>query len=198
MQAAGYVLVGGNSSRMGRNKAFLPGQFRYVLDDVAETVKAATGNVTLIGNPSLYHELSYPCIPDFRPGMGPLSGLEAALVSSGSDLNLILACDMPAIDPAHLRSLLEQARVSKAACAATKDVAERVHPLCAVYKKECLPVIQCRLEEKRLSLKGLLEEVATEYICLPSAIENINTPQDWTRWDSKQRKQAHGRWQLLT
>jgi molybdopterin-guanine dinucleotide biosynthesis protein A len=196
MQAAGYVLVGGNSSRMGRNKAFLPGQFRYVLDDIADSVKAAAGNVTLIGDPSCYHDLGYPCIPDLRRGLGPLSGLEAALVSSHNDLNLILACDIPAIDVAHLRSLLEQALVSKASCVATRDVTERVHPLCAVYKKECLPVIQCRLDQKRLSLTGLLDEVTTEYVCVEWVVENINTPEEWTRWISKQH--ADERWQTLT
>jgi molybdopterin-guanine dinucleotide biosynthesis protein A len=198
MQAAGYVLVGGHSSRMGRNKAFLPGQFRYVLDDVAQSVRAATGNVTLIGNPSLYQEIGYPCIPDLRPGLGPLSGLEAALVNSHNDLNLILACDMPAIDPAHLRSLVEQARVSKASCVVTHDVTGQVHPLCAVYKKDCLPVIQCRLDEKRLSLTGLLDEVGTEYVRLESVVQNINTPEEWTRWNSKQSKHAREGWPILT
>src|SRR3954454_8403362 len=159
MHAAGYVLVGGNSSRMGRNKAFLPGQFRYFVDDVAESVKAASGNVTLIGDPEQYNELEYPCVPDLRPGLGPLSGLETALVSTTSHLNLVLACDMPAIDVTHLRCLLEGAELSKASCVATQDAAGNIHPLCAVYKKECRPLVQCRLNEKRLALSGLLDEV---------------------------------------
>src|SRR5689334_17078630 len=97
MQTAGFVLAGGKSSRMGRDKAILPGLFRYLIDDVAETVRAASGNVTLVGDPGRYHDLEYPCIADLRPGLGPLAGLEAALLSSRSDLNLVLACDMPAI-----------------------------------------------------------------------------------------------------
>jgi len=198
MQAAGYVLVGGNSSRMGRDKAFLAGQFRYLVDDVAESVKASTGNVTLIGDPNRYHQLHYRCIPDHRPGLGPLSGLEAALISTSSDLNLVLACDMPAIDVTHLRSLLERARVSDAGCVAIQDVTGKVHPLCAVYKSECLPVIQCRLDEKRLALMGLLDEVPTEYFRVQSVIENINTPEQWVRWTSKEHNGIQAAWQTLT
>ena len=198
MQAAGYVLVGGNSSRMGRDKAFLPGQFRYVLDDVAERVEAATGNATLIGDPDRYHEFRYPCIPDFRPGLGPLSGLETALINTNFDLNLVLACDMPGVELTHLRSLLERARISNTGCVAIQDVTGKVHPLCAVYKKECLPVIQCRLDGKRLALMGLLDEVSTEYVRVQSVIENINTPEEWARWRSKEHNGFQSAWQTVT
>lgn len=190
MQAAGYVLVGGKSSRMGRDKALLPGRFRYLLDDVAEGVRTVAGNVTLVGRADRFGELHYDCISDLRPCLGPLAGLEAALISSSTDLNLVLACDMPAIDVTHLRRLLERAQVSKSGCIVTEDAAGKVHPLCAVYKKACLAVIQCRLDEKRLSLMGLLEEVATEYIRAGATVENINTPEEWTRWNLKERRNA--------
>ncbi len=198
MQAAGYVLVGGKSSRMGRDKALLPGQFRYVVDDVAECVRAVTGNVTLVGNFDRFRELHYPCIPDLRPGSGPLSGLEAAMMSSGSDLNLILACDMPAIDITHLRWLLERAQASQNDCIVTEDATGKIHPLCAVYKKACLPAIQCRLDEKRLSLMGLLDEVRTEYIRVGAVVENINTPEDWARWTSKDQRSIRETGRTLT
>lgn len=198
MQAAGFVLAGGNSSRMGRDKALLPGLFRYVVDDVAESVRTATGNVTLIGDPGRYDELDYPCVPDLRPGMGPLSGLEAALVSGNSNLNLVLACDMPAVEVAHLRALLARALASNSNCIATQDVTGKLHPLCAVYKKECLPVIQCRLDGKRLSLMGLLDELVTEYVRVPWTVENINTPEDWARWNSKEHEIAREGWPTLT
>jgi molybdopterin-guanine dinucleotide biosynthesis protein A len=198
MQAAGYVLVGGNSSRMGRDKALLPGQFRYVVDDIAKRVKAVTGSVVLIGDPDRYHELQYPCIGDIRPGSGPLSGLEAALLGTSNNLNLVLACDMPAVDVTHLLSLIERALVSESNCVATRDASGRVHPLCAVYKKDCLPVIQCRLDENRLSLMGLLDEVRTEYLGVQSVIENINTPEEWARWTSAEHNDILAGWQSLT
>ncbi|MFL6448661.1 MAG: molybdenum cofactor guanylyltransferase [Bryobacteraceae bacterium] len=183
---------------MGRDKALLPGQFRYLVDDVAESVKAAAGNVTLIGDTQRYQELHYPCIPDCRPGFGPLSGLEAALSSTSSDLNLILACDMPAIEPAHLRSLVDRARASNAGCVAIQDVSGKAHPLCAVYRKQCLPVIQCRLNEKHLALMGLLDEVRTEYLLVDTVIPNINTPEQWTRWTTMEHKGRRAGWQTLT
>jgi molybdopterin-guanine dinucleotide biosynthesis protein A len=198
MQAAGYVLVGGNSSRMGRDKAFLPGQFRYVLDDVAESIQAVTGNVTLIGNPDRFREFHYRCIPDLRAGLGPLSGLEAALASTVSDLNLVLACDMPAVDVDHLRLLIGRAQSSLSKCVATEDVTGRIHPLCAVYRRECLPLIQWQLDEKRLSVMGLLDELGTEYVRAQSAIENLNTPEEWARWSSRHPKNIRPVWRFQT
>jgi molybdopterin-guanine dinucleotide biosynthesis protein A len=198
MQAAGFVLAGGNSSRMGRDKALLPGLFRYVIDDVAEGVRAATGNVTLIGDPYRYQDLGYPCLPDLRPGLGPISGLESALRSTNACLNLVLPCDMPSVKATHLRSLLGRASTSNGNCVVTQDLAGRIHPLCAVYKAECLPVIQCRLDGKRLSLMGLLEELVTECIRVPWTVENINTPEDWAHWSKKDLASIKDPWQPLT
>ncbi|MFL6416296.1 MAG: molybdenum cofactor guanylyltransferase [Bryobacteraceae bacterium] len=197
MQASGFVLAGGNSSRMGRNKAYLPGVFRYILDDVAENVRAVTGNVMLVGDPSRYHEFDYPCVSDLRPGMGPLAGLESALIHSSNDLSLVVACDMPAIPSAVFQTLLERIRNSNASCVVAQDALGRIHPLCAVYKRTCLPAIQCRLDEKRLSLMGLLAELSTDYVRVSGVIENINTPEEWTRWTSRDAN-THESWQTLT
>jgi molybdenum cofactor guanylyltransferase len=198
MQAAGFVLAGGKSSRMGRDKALLPGLFRYVVDDVAESVRGAAGSISLVGDPHRYEQLGYPCIPDLRPGMGPLSGLETALANTQSNLNLVLACDMPAPDVGHLRFLLGRAQESNHDCIATRDSAGKVHPLCAVYKAQSLPVVRRRLDAHQLSLMGALDELATEYVHVPWVVENINTPDDWLRWCSKERVNPPEAWQDCT
>src|SRR5260370_42365165 len=54
---AGYILVGGKSSRMGQDKAFLPFGNTTLVQHVAETVRAAAGSVTLIGDPANYSDL---------------------------------------------------------------------------------------------------------------------------------------------
>ncbi|MGD1059745.1 MAG: NTP transferase domain-containing protein, partial [Solirubrobacteraceae bacterium] len=64
---AGYVLVGGNSSRMGRNKALLPYHGTTLAQSVAETVRAATGRAALVGGPP-YDDLSgIGFVPDLYP-----------------------------------------------------------------------------------------------------------------------------------
>jgi molybdopterin-guanine dinucleotide biosynthesis protein A len=66
MQTAGYVLAGGASSRMGRNKAFLMLGDRTLLEIAAAAVREATGSVTIVGTPDLYQDLGFPTIADAR------------------------------------------------------------------------------------------------------------------------------------
>ena len=61
---AGFVLAGGRSSRMGRDKALLPLDGHTLVDHIAGLVQRAAGNVTLIGPPERYATLGYPVIPD--------------------------------------------------------------------------------------------------------------------------------------
>lgn len=198
MQAAGFVLVGGKSSRMGRDKALLPGRSRYLVEEVADAVEAVVGNVVLVGEPNRYRALNYRCIADLRPDLGPLSGIETALASTRSELNLVLACDMPAIDGAQLNALLERAAQSPSPCVATRDAQGRVHPLCAVYKREGLPVVRRRLDEGRLALIDLLEELQAEYVPFHGVVANLNTPDDWAHWKSTEPEERKAPWQALT
>ena len=79
MQCAGFVLAGGGSRRMGRDKALLPWRGSTLIQFVAGQVLNAAGSVTLIGNPDGLAGLGYPVIGDLHPGCGPLGGLETAL-----------------------------------------------------------------------------------------------------------------------
>src|ERR1700730_16611535 len=85
VKRSGYVLVGGRSSRMGRDKALLFGK------DVAREVDLAAGNVTMVGNPDLRETLEYPCIPDLYPGEGPVGGILTALNHTSVEWNLVVA-----------------------------------------------------------------------------------------------------------
>src|SRR5205814_2477042 len=66
MKRAGFVLVGGKSSRMGRDKALLPFQGSTLLEHIALHVAAAAGSVTLIGEPDKYRRLGFPVLTDNR------------------------------------------------------------------------------------------------------------------------------------
>src|SRR5205807_1875209 len=113
---AGFVLVGGNSSRMGQDKACLPFQGKTLLEHVAAAVAEAAGSVTLVGAPERYQSLGFPIIADSRPGAGPLAGIHTALSISHADWNMIVACDMPGISAPFLKSLLAAAAASGADC----------------------------------------------------------------------------------
>ena len=184
MRAAAYVLTGGNSTRMGRDKALLPFGKNQLVQSIAGLLSQVVPLVYLVGQPQRYGHLPWPCLPDLRAQLGPLAGLEAALSHSQSDLNLIVACDMPGLRVDSLVALIERSRNSEALCVAASDHQNRVHPLCAVYKPACLPTVEKALSDGRLRLTDLLLELRAEYIHFDVGLDNVNTPLDWARWQA--------------
>lgn len=184
---AGFVLVGGRSARMGRDKALLPWRSRALVEHVAAKVAAAAGNVALVGNPQRYKGLGLECFADLRPGLGPLAGIETALAAKRGELNLIVACDMPGLETAWLRALLERAVQSDVRCVAARDERGLIHPLCAVYRSSCLPAIASALDGGRLRLRDMLQELPAMTVTIEQAISNVNTPEEWSAWASRER-----------
>lgn len=186
MRAAGFVLVGGHSSRMGRDKARLLLDSHLLVEDVAAKVAKVAGNVALVGQPTRYSDLSFEVIPDRRPGLGPLAGIEAALATARAELNLIVACDMPGLAREWLDCLLEGAEQSSGLCFAAEDLSGLLHPLCAVYRSACLPIVEDALGARRLKLLDLLNTLHASAVKMPTVLHNVNTPEDWRRWQMNQ------------
>lgn len=178
---AGFVLTGGNSSRMGRDKALLPYRGITLVEHVAAEVRRAAGSVVLVGPPERYKHLGFPVIGDRMPGLGPLSGIHAALDSSQAQWNLIVACDMPALDAAFLASLLDAAEQANAPCLLPVSDSGRPEPLCAVYRKDCLEII---IRALGAGVRKVTEALAglppVRYRTGDAArFQNANTPEDW-------------------
>jgi len=186
MRVAGFVLAGGRSCRMRRDKALLQWRSRSLVETLAGCVKEAAGNVALIGNPELYSGLGFECLPDLRAGQGPLAGIETALASGRGELNLIAACDMPGLEVQWLKMLLLEADESRAECVATRDGKGQLHPLCAVYRDNCLVKVQNALDTGRLRTFNLLEELDTVVLETGQVLWNVNTPEEWRAWQAQQ------------
>lgn len=156
MNRAGFVLVGGGSTRMGRDKALLPYRGATLVEHIASIVVAAAGSATLVGDPGKYGHLGYPVVPDALPRAGPLAGICTALATSGADWNLVVACDIPAVSASFLKDLLEAAERSGTDCLLPAGPSGRPEPLCAVYHRRALPAIRGALEQGvRKVLEGL-------------------------------------------
>src|SRR5271166_6204295 len=126
MVAAGFVLAGGESRRMGRDKALLLYRGRPLIAHVAGTVEKGLGSqaccgsgpVAIVGHPDRYGDLGYRVLADIHANCGPLGGLVTALSASGADWNLAVACDMPNLTEADLGRLLHSAPASRGRCIA--------------------------------------------------------------------------------
>jgi molybdopterin-guanine dinucleotide biosynthesis protein A len=99
----GYVLGGGNSSRMGTDKALLQLAGKPLIAHAVAKLRSLCADVTILGtNPALAPYA--PLLGDIHPGCGPIGGIEAALRHSPHAWNLFLAVDMPFLPAAFLRN----------------------------------------------------------------------------------------------
>lgn len=177
----GWVLAGGQSRRMGSDKALL---FHRVgctqIEHAAAILASATGTPPVIlGTGERYGRFGFPVVEDRFSDDGPLAGIHAALSSDfAADLNLIMAVDLPNMTAAFLATLLDAARANPDRIC----VIAEGQPLCGVYRPDCLPAIES-------ALKGGLRKVTTVVheglnaleIPVPDRqlIENMNTLGDW-------------------
>jgi molybdopterin-guanine dinucleotide biosynthesis protein A len=182
MQVAGFVLVGGRSLRMGRDKAKLPLNSNLLVEDVTAKIRVVAESVALVGASQRYHDLPFECLDDLRPGLGPLAGVQTALASGRGELNLIVACDMPNIQVEWLQNLVAKAIELDSDCVVCKDSRGSIHPLCGVWKQTCLPRVSSALARRRLRLRDLVEELNAVYLPVGELIHNVNTPDEWETW----------------
>jgi molybdopterin-guanine dinucleotide biosynthesis protein A len=167
MEHTGFVLAGGRSTRMGRDKALLPWGSGTLLDHVAAVVREAVGNVTVIGRGE--H-------PDVIPGCGPLGGLLTAFSLCNSQRVLLVACDMPNLTPELLRAML-----AVPGDAVVAESAGRLHPLCAVYHRKLQPQVALAVEQRSLKMHDFLSTLPLQRYLVQDAVllKNLNTPEDF-------------------
>jgi molybdopterin-guanine dinucleotide biosynthesis protein A len=138
-QVSGFVLAGGDSSRMGRDKGALEvGGLPMVLRAarMIEPLVSKRAGVTVIAPAGKYAEWGLKSVPDEMPGMGPLAGIATAVRSSLSPWSLIVACDMPYLNTAWLVHLLARG-VPSSAEIVIGESANGPEPLCGLYHKRC-------------------------------------------------------------
>lgn len=162
--AAGYILVGGKSSRLGRDKALAEIEGQPLALRLAGVLRAAAGSVTLVGSPEKYGHLGLRIIPDTRENFGPLAGLQAALEDSSSGWNLVLACDMPHVTGDFLRFLSRKAQDSKADILLPVDVSGRPEPLCAAYSLRCRDAIRRAVEQEIHKMTRAFEGLTVQHL----------------------------------
>jgi molybdopterin-guanine dinucleotide biosynthesis protein A len=140
----GFVVAGGRSSRMGRDKALLPWQGSTLLDHAIARLSAVCGEVRILCGPARrYEDRGRPLVVDAVPDGGPLAGIAAGLDSAGDAAGLYLGVDLPFVTVA-LLAALAQAR-QEDADALVPVTPAGPEPLCAVYRPGCRRPVHARL-----------------------------------------------------
>lgn len=178
-----YILAGGKSRRMGADKAFVTLDGQTLLSRALVVARSVTPDVRIVGDPAKFSAFA-PTVEDIFPHCGPLGGIHAALRSSKTDLNLILAVDVPFVTPALLRYLIERARDSSTTVTVVKS-AEGYQPLCAVYHRKFSEGAEKALHAGRYKIDTLFTPIITHAITeneleregfSSKQFRNLNTP----------------------
>ena len=189
MEISCLVLAGGRSFRLGHNKVFKTVGDRNLLDLVIDCVIPLFRETILVvaSNNTLARSDRYPAlkiITDVQPGKGPLGGIYTGLLASKSSRNLVVASDMPFLNPELLQYMIQVSTDFDLTVPRVGDLAE---PLQAIYTKNCLEPMESLLSQGELSVRRLFSMVRTRYVeaeeierCDPEHLSffNINTRAD--------------------
>lgn len=171
---------------MGTDKSLLRFGSSTLIESAVERVQRVVTAVAIVSPRDDLAKYA-PMIHDVYPDRGPLGGIHAALVSSANELNLMLAVDMPFVDPELLKSLLGAAQESQAVVTVPQTSAGW-QPLCAVYRKAFATIAEMALKENDYKIDRLFKQVTTRIV---SEVEleqwgytshvfmNLNTPDDF-------------------
>jgi molybdenum cofactor guanylyltransferase len=188
-QIAGFILAGGESTRMGRSKAALQLCGVPMVVRTARLVQSACGEraPAVIGNLRGAESYGLTVIADEWPGGGPLGAIATALRASNAPWNLIVACDLPYLTKPWLGFLVTRALASQADAVVPTNT-RGAEPLCAVYHKRCEGAIRAALERGVRKVTDGLKDVLVELIdpfewkAFDSdglLFKNMNTPEDY-------------------
>jgi molybdopterin-guanine dinucleotide biosynthesis protein A len=194
---AGFVLAGGRSSRMGRDKAFLELGGQTLLARALSLAGGVAEPVRIVGAAESFRAHGR-VVEDVFPGRGPLGGIHAALTSSAAELNLMLAVDLPSVEPRFLAYLVKAAKQTSAVVTLPR-AAGGWQPLCAVYRREFATSAEQSLQAGSNRIDTLLLRVETRVIAeeelesvgfSATMFRNLNTPEELERAELSLRSTA--------
>jgi molybdopterin-guanine dinucleotide biosynthesis protein A len=180
-----FILAGGNSTRMGTDKAFVMLEGRTLLARALDVCRTITSEVRIAGDREKFAPFA-PVVEDVFPGCGPLAGIHAALRASQTDWNVVLAVDLPFVSPALLHFLMAQARDSEAIITVPRT-GKGWQPLCAVYRRPFADAAEKALRAGRYKVDLLFDQAITRPVgeeelriaeFAPEVFRNLNTPEE--------------------
>ena len=181
------ILAGGQSRRMGTNKAFLMAEGRPLIVRVIERVRALADDVVIVTNdPEPYRRLGIRLIGDLVPGAGSLGGLHAGLTAAAHGWVLTVACDMPFLNLDLLRYMYSLRQGYDAVIPRLGDGLEE--PLHAFYHRRCLRHISRQLSAGQFRMISFLPHARARYVGEAEIAHfdprhhsffNANTPGEW-------------------
>ena len=195
------IQAGGQSSRMGEDKALKPFLGRPLIQRVIDRLSPIADEMIVTTNrPAEYAFLNLRLVPDLKPGRGALGGLYTAIASAAHPFVAVVACDMPFASQIFFEGagsiMVEEdadvviARVALPAEQTGKS-GEGYEPLHALYRRDtCLPAIESAIDADqwkviawfpKVKIHTLTPEDVKRYDPSGLAFWNVNTPEEFTQ-----------------
>ena len=183
------VLAGGKGVRLGHNKVLEVIGNRSLLQRVVDGLSFLNSDIIIVTatKTTFSQSIDYPklrIVTDIYPGKGSLGGIYSGLAASGSFYNLAVACDMPFLNQALLRYMIQ---ISANFDLVIPRLGDMVEPLHAIYSKGCLTPMEELLKQGNLKIIELLDLIKVRYVEAEEidrfdpkhlSFFNINTPAD--------------------
>ena len=160
------VLAGGKGLRLGRNKILENVGDINLLKRVVNYLSLFESEIIIVtaSGQTLPQLTGYPklrIVTDIYPGRGSMGGTYTGLVASDSPHNLVVACDMPFLNQALLRYMME---LSPGFDLVVPRLGDLVEPLHAVYSKGCQALLEYLLKQGNLKILDLFPLVSVRYV----------------------------------
>lgn len=187
----GILLSGGQSRRMGRDKATMPFGHNTMLEFIVQQLATVCGGgISIVAAaqgpaPTIADAVT---LRDRQPGHGPLEGIAVALQATPSNrLAAIVGCDNPFVSPPLIAAMADRLSSGEADAVVIRD-AQRMYPLMAVYRPRVYSAAIAAMDEGVWSLHEWLHRLKVDFVGeefvrqfdpdLRSLI-NLNTPQEY-------------------
>lgn len=182
------IQAGGESRRMGQDKALIPFLGKPLISRVIERISTIADEIVVTTNrPEDLSFLGLPTFQDIYPGRGALGGLFTALSAASQPLAAVIACDMPFVDPELIRIEVDLL-IEKQVDAVVPHTGDGVEPFHAVYRPiTCLPHIQKAIEKEKWRADAWFSEANIYLMRLEEirrydpemmSFSNVNTPEE--------------------
>lgn len=180
------VLAGGISRRMGTDKALLPINGKPIIQSLIQSLIPISKDIIVSLNDGGRHEELKQALPagvrvvyDERPGQGPLMGIYAGLKASETDVNFVIACDIPKIDPGFITEM--RSYTGDHDVVVSVDHEGRTNALLAMYRRSVIPLVKKQLDEGQRKIILFYPQCRVKYVPMHDGAwyKNINTMDDY-------------------
>ena len=166
MEISSIILAGGKSLRLGYDKVLERVGNNSLLEQVISRVDSISKEIIIVTAKertftSLKNNKKVKTVSDIYPGQGSLGGIYTGLKKSSSFYNLVVAADMPFLNEALLRYIIE---VSDGFDFVLPKVNNLYEPLHAVYSQNCITPIEKILRQGNKVIIELFKYVKVRYV----------------------------------